>query len=69
MPDIVESKKENDIEIIISDIKIFIDPDCVAKIQGTEIDYVKKAMGLSQLIFNNPNADSLCGCGESFNIK
>ena len=24
---------------------------------------------IQQLVFNNPNAESLCGCGESFNLK
>ena len=36
-------------------------------LQGTRIDYVTE--GLNSLIrFNNPNAQSECGCGESFSI-
>ena len=35
---------------------------------GTEIDYVTEGLN-SSLKFNNPNADTLCGCGESFSIR
>lgn len=69
VPEIVEIKKEHDIEIAISDFRVWIDADSVAILQGTEIDYVKKSLGVSQLEYRNPNADSLCGCGESFNLK
>ena len=68
-PEVVTSKKENDIAMPIADFTVYIDPACVTLIQGTTIDYVKKKLGQSQLEFNNPNADSLCGCGESFNLK
>ncbi len=69
MPEIVDSKKPNDIEIKINNLIIYVDPDCISKIAGTEIDYVKRGLGVSQLEFKNPNAESLCGCGESFNLK
>jgi iron-sulfur cluster assembly accessory protein len=69
MPEIVFAKKENDIELHESTILIYIDRDAVPLIKGTVIDYVKKSLGVSQLEFQNPNADSLCGCGESFNLK
>jgi len=37
-------------------------------VRGTEIDYVTEGLN-SSLKFNNPNADSQCGCGESFSLK
>lgn len=67
--DIVTSKKENDIVMPVANFIVYIDAACVTLIQGTIIDYVKKSVGQSQLEFNNPNADSLCGCGESFNLR
>jgi iron-sulfur cluster assembly accessory protein len=69
VPEIVSQKKGTDIEIHESDILIYIDEAAVPFIKGTVIDYVKKSLGVSQLEFQNPNADSLCGCGESFNLK
>src|SRR3990167_6479189 len=69
VPEIVIAKKENDIEISQSNFIIYLDKDAAPLIQGTVIDYVKKSLGVSQLEFQNPNAESLCGCGESFNLK
>lgn len=37
-------------------------------LQGTEIDFVTEGLN-SALKFKNPNADTLCGCGESFSIR
>ena len=37
-------------------------------ILGTEIDWKKDIMG-ETFIFNNPMAQSSCGCGTSFNSK
>ncbi|MEM7525239.1 MAG: iron-sulfur cluster assembly accessory protein [Pseudomonadota bacterium] len=35
---------------------------------GTEIDY-KTSLLESGFVFNNPNVDSACGCGESVSFK
>ncbi len=35
---------------------------------GTEIDYVQEGIN-KKLVFNNPRAQNVCGCGESFNLK
>ena len=35
---------------------------------GTEIDFTAEGLN-SSLKFKNPNAQSYCGCGESFSIK
>lgn len=68
-PEIVFEKKENDIEITGNDFLFYLDQNAIPLVKGTEIDYVKKGLGVYQLVFHNPNADSLCGCGESFNLK
>lgn len=48
-------------------VKVIIDPKSLAYLDGTELDYVKQ--GLNEgFEFNNPNAKSECGCGESFNV-
>lgn len=69
VPSIVNEKKESDIEIAQPGFFVYLDSAILSLIKGTEIDYVKKSLGVSQLEFKNPNADSLCGCGESFNLK
>jgi iron-sulfur cluster assembly protein len=48
-------------------VKIVIDPKSLLYLDGTELDYAKE--GLNEgFQFNNPNAKSECGCGESFNV-
>lgn len=70
VPEIFPEKKSEDHEVKLDDhFFIYLDPDCIDKIKGTTVDYVKKNFGVSQLEFHNPNAESLCGCGESFNLK
>lgn len=50
------------------DISIFVDNKNWNLLRGTQIDYVTEGLN-SSLQFNNPNADTLCGCGESFSIR
>lgn len=70
VPEIVDKKKkETDIEVMHDDLRIYIDSESANILKGTKIDYVKKSLGVYQLEYINPNADSLCGCGESFNLK
>ncbi|SHF99382.1 iron-sulfur cluster assembly protein IscA [Vibrio gazogenes] len=48
-------------------VKIIIDAKSLVYLDGTQLDYVKQ--GLNEgFEFNNPNAKSECGCGESFNV-
>lgn len=50
-------------------VTIYIDANFVDIFRGTEIDYKTKGLGQSMLVFNNPNVDAECGCGESFSLK
>lgn len=44
------------------------DPTSLAYIDGARLDFITE--GLKQAFkFENPNVDSACGCGESFNLK
>lgn len=48
-------------------IKVVVDHKCLVFLAGTEVDYGRE--GLNEgFRFNNPNAKSACGCGESFNV-
>lgn len=70
VPKVIEKINSNDVHVMTKqNINIYLDPDCIDLIKGTTINYVNKSLGMQQLEFNNPNAESLCGCGESFNLK
>ncbi len=48
-------------------VKVVVDPEALALIDGTEVDFVKS--GLNEAFsFRNPNIKGECGCGESFNV-
>ena len=67
--DIVEQAREQDLAFVEQEIPVYLASDCLALIQGTILDFVEKSSGQKQLVFNNPNAEDFCGCGESFTIK
>ncbi|MCU7881740.1 MAG: iron-sulfur cluster assembly protein IscA [Candidatus Thiodiazotropha sp. (ex Lucinoma aequizonata)] len=48
-------------------VQVIIDPKSLVYLDGTEVDYGRE--GLNEgFKFNNPNAKSECGCGESFGV-
>jgi len=48
-------------------VKVVVDRDSLALIDGTEVDFVKD--GLNEAFrFRNPNITGECGCGESFSV-
>jgi iron-sulfur cluster assembly protein len=48
--------------------RVVVDDACLAVLDGSRIDFVTE--GLKQMFkFDNPNVESECGCGESFNLK
>ncbi|PHQ80796.1 MAG: FeS assembly scaffold SufA [Coxiella sp. (in: Bacteria)] len=70
VPDIVDTPKADDLTVFEQDgLTVFLDPEALSIVKGTYIDFVAKDFGMEQLVYDNPNADSLCGCGESFNLK
>jgi len=50
------------------DVRVEVAEDHWPLVRGTEIDFVVEGLN-SALKFNNPNADAMCGCGESFSIR
>lgn len=62
-----DKKEADDLESEIQGIKIIMKKAHGLYLMGMEIDY---AAGLDArgFIFNNPNASSSCGCGESFSV-
>ena len=58
---------ESDVVFKDKGVTVVIDPEALALIDGTEVDFVKN--GLNEAFsFRNPNISGECGCGESFNI-
>jgi len=58
---------ENDKIFEDNDIKIVVDKKSFLYLVGTTLDYSGGLNG-SGFVFNNPNANRTCGCGESFSL-
>ena len=46
-------------------VQVICDPKSYLYLNGTTIDFKDEIMGRG-FVFNNPNANSTCGCGSSF---
>jgi Fe-S cluster assembly scaffold IscU len=46
-------------------LNILIDFDSLEFLKNMEIDFTQNSLE-SKFVFNNPNAENVCGCGESF---
>ena len=53
---------ENDVVIEAENVRVVVDPDSVALVEGSEIDYVEGLMR-SGFVISNPNTAGGCGCG------
>ena len=56
---------ENDTIISHSDIKLVVDAKSLFYLMGCTLDFSDGLNGHG-FVFNNPNAQKTCGCGESF---
>ena len=59
--------KEKDNILDFGDIKVVIDPKSSIYLKGVELDF-KDGLNGKGFVFNNPNANNTCGCGESFSV-
>jgi iron-sulfur cluster assembly protein len=47
---------------------LLVDPQHLAYVDGSEIDFVESLQGAGFQV-NNPNVVAACGCGSSFQVK
>jgi len=60
-------KLENDKVFEENDIKIIVDKKSFLYLVGTTLEFSGGLNGKG-FVFNNPNANRTCGCGESFSL-
>ena len=61
-----EDQNEDDFDFQFDDLTVLVDSMSMQYLQGAEIKYTEDTMG-SAFTISNPNAQSTCGCGSSFN--
>ena len=60
-------KNENDSIFEDNDVKIVVEKKSILYLAGTTLEYEGGLNGKG-FVFNNPNAQRTCGCGESFSL-
>jgi iron-sulfur cluster assembly protein len=63
--DMARDRRDGDTQFEQYGVRIFVDADSLAVIDGTEVDFVRQGLN-EQFVFRNPNVAGECGCGESF---
>ena len=63
----IEAKPNEDV-IEKGGARVFVAPEAVLFLLGTEMDYEQTVLR-SGFVFKNPNQTSACGCGESVELK
>ncbi|MBT8317750.1 MAG: iron-sulfur cluster assembly accessory protein [Lutibacter sp.] len=62
-----KEQKEDDKVFEDNDVKIIVDKKSFLYLVGTTLEYSGGLNGTG-FVFNNPNANRTCGCGESFSL-
>lgn len=65
--DFDRSQKEDDKVFEDNDVKLIVDKKSFLYLIGTTLEYSGGLNGKG-FVFNNPNAQRTCGCGESFSL-
>ncbi|MEO1205598.1 MAG: Fe-S cluster assembly scaffold SufA [Pseudomonadota bacterium] len=65
--DWAETQDKFDEVVEAQGVKVLIEPMAVMYLLGTQMDYTVDKLA-SGFVFNNPNQQSACGCGESVNL-
>jgi iron-sulfur cluster assembly protein len=59
--------REGDMIVEQDGVKLLVDGKSLFYLSGTQLDFSDGLNGKG-FIFNNPNANKSCGCGESFSV-
>jgi iron-sulfur cluster assembly protein len=62
-----KENQEGDKVFVDNDVKIIVDKKSFLYLIGTTLEYSGGLNGAG-FVFNNPNANRTCGCGESFSL-
>ncbi len=65
--DLVDTMTETDENWDQHGVPVICDSKSFLYLDGTTIDYRDEMMGRG-FVFNNPNANTSCGCGSSFSV-
>ena len=66
--DLINKNNPLDLKFESHGLSVFIDKNSYMSFKGMQLDL--ETQGTNEFLkFNNPNAKSVCGCGESFQVE
>ncbi len=66
--DYIDAPEDDDLQVTTGGtLRLFVRRRDMPLVGGTRVDFVREGLNAS-LKFKNPNAESHCGCGESFAV-
>ena len=67
--DYAEAVQPGDSMFEAHDAKLVVESEAMVMLAGSRLDFVKEGDFKQVFKFDNPNVESMCGCGESFSVK
>jgi len=67
--DFIDGPEDDDLQVATGgSLRLYVRRRDLPLVGGTRVDFVREGLNAS-LKFKNPNAESHCGCGESFAVQ
>ena len=66
--DFADAVGADDIVMETGGVKVIVAADSLPFLKGARIDFIREGLN-EKFAFENPNATSACGCGESFSVQ
>ena len=63
-----DERRDDDIVFEDHGLQLLVEPQSLAYVDGSQIDYVESLQGAGFQV-SNPNVTAACGCGSSFRVK
>jgi iron-sulfur cluster insertion protein len=61
-----QSQNDDDFDFVFEDVQVLVDSVSMEYLKNSQVRYEESAMG-SSFVIDNPQAQTTCGCGSSFN--
>ena len=61
-----QTQNDDDFDFVFEDVQVLVDSVSMEYLRNSQVRYEESVMG-SSFVIDNPQAQTTCGCGSSFN--
>lgn len=61
-----QTQNDDDFDFVFEDVQVLVDSVSMEYLKNSQVRYEESVMG-SSFVIDNPQAQTTCGCGSSFN--